>query len=358
MKRRRTFIIGAGVGLLLAATIIAGPGDRTGDRGPRGTLALRRTLSRLGYDVRRADDPPPPPATFILVADLRDSDGAAELQQWVEAGGRLVVADPESLALSLFGVGPEARIGALGPESLKPGCAAHPAAGVRRIVVRGGEASLGAADPSAIACFPARRGSFVVSVRAGDGEAIFLGGPSPLTNELLRRADNMAFAAGLADSRGPVVFGTPLPEGAPQAAPSGLWASLPTAAKAAVVQLVLALVLYALVRARRVGRAITESPRTPIPAGELVRATAQLLRSAKASGHASRLMRDHATRRVAARLGFGPSEAAGLARSRAGELGDKARDALTGADARTDDELIALGRTIEETRRDLEGASR
>lgn len=351
-RRKRWLIGGIFAAMLVAAALLGREG--TGERGPSGTLALKRMLTTLGYDVRTADAPPPAPATFVLITDFRDEDASARLQQWIESGGRLVVSDTEALIASLIGVAPAGRVGTLGPSALRPRCASPLAARVSRIFVEGGSPSISSREAEAVACFPARRGSFVVSARAGDGQLIVLASPSPLTNEFLRKGDNASFAVNLLDAGGPIVFGTPLPAGE-EAAGGGLWRSLPAIGRAAIVQLCLALLLFALVRARRIGRAIPEPPHAPIPAGELVRATGRLLRSAHATTHAARLMRDHLARRVATRLGYG---SAAMARQRAAELSQRAHDALNGPEPLDDTALIALGRELEQTRKEMEGADR
>jgi hypothetical protein len=354
MTRRKRWVLGGVLVAMFVAGALIGNREHTGERGPSGTLALKRMLTELGYDVRTADDPPPPPATFVLLTDFRDEEASARLQQWIDSGGRLVLADPEALIAGLVQVEPAGRVGTLGPARLHPSCVSPIAAHVSRLYVEGGAPSISSHDPTSIACFPASRGSFVVSARSGDGQVFVLANPSPLTNEFLRRGDNAMFAVNVLDAGGPIVFGAALPAGE-EAARGGLWQTLPPIAKAAVVQLVLAVVLFSLVRARRLGRAIPEAPRAPIPAGELVRATGRLLRSARATQHAARLMRDHLARRVAARLGYG---SAAMARSRAAELGEGARDALEGPEPLDDAALIALGRQLEETRKEMEGADR
>src|SRR5256885_16557038 len=67
--------------LVVAGVVLSGPsgGD---DRGPHGTLALRRYLASMGGTVRNADTPPDAPAVFVLLKDLRDAKQAGDLVSW------------------------------------------------------------------------------------------------------------------------------------------------------------------------------------------------------------------------------------------------------------------------------------
>ena len=192
-----------------------------------------------------------------------------------------------------------------------------------------------------------------------------LGGTSPLTNALLSEADNAAFALGVFGSGGPVVFGPATPPGS--AAAGGLWATLPLPARLVVIQIAIALVVFALVRARRFGKPLAERVPSPVPAGELVEAVGRLYRSSRASSFAGETLRRATLRRFRSRLGAGPelgtrmdreadealsSTLAQLSGSDAGRI----RRLLTGPGPAGDEELIALGQELEELRRRIEGS--
>lgn len=349
---RRSIVLLAGLAtLLVGAVILAGPRS-TSDTGPGGTLALRRLLRLAGRDVRAGATLPGPPGTFVLLADLRTEDQSAPILDWIREGGRLVLADPGSLLAGRLSVDPDREA----PSGrLRPGCAAPEVRGVGAIEALG-NAGLGGTSPAAVTCFVEGEGALLVVRDVGRGRAVVLGDVSPFTNELLRRADNAILALQTIPSDGPVVFGPPLPPGA--AAPGrGVWASLPLAARASIAQLVAALAVFALVRGRRFGHPVLEDPLAPIPAGELVRATGRLYRRARVTGFAGRELRramiGRLGRRVGAPSGSASELAALLARAGAGrerELGS----ILAGPDPTSDDELIALGREVEEVRRRVE----
>ncbi len=212
-------------------------------------------------------------------------------------------------------------------------------------------------------CFEGPGGPFQVVAPFGKGTIVLLGGRSPLENALFNRADNAAFAAGLVASRRVVRFGSAggLPPTQPEQ-PGSIWGALPAAAKAALIQLAVAAVAFALVRARRLGRPVEEAPISPIPAGELVRATSTLYRRGRAAAFSASLLRQGVEVGLRRRLGLARGS------SRHEVAGETAR--ITGRDEAEvlhlldegplsgDDELISLGRELEEVQRDVEATTR
>lgn len=305
----------------------------------------------MGRDVREGGAPPGQQGTFVLLVDLRDEAQATEVLDWVQGGGTLLLADPDSILLDALGVVPSEDV----PSGrLRPGCAVREVRGVAAVEAHG-RAGLTSVDPRGIGCFARNGAALVVARDVGRGRAVVLGDPSALSNELLGNSDNAIFAL-QAISKGPVVFGAPVPAGA--AAPrQGLWASLPLVARVCLAELALALMVFAAVRARRLGRPVPEAPLVPIPSGELVKATGRLLRIARATGYAGRELRramiGRLSRRAGAPAASGEELAALLARAGAGAEPDLVR-VLAGPEPRTDAELIALGREIERLRRRVE----
>ena len=370
--KRPWVVLGILAALIVAAGLLSGPsaGD---DAGPHGTLALRRYLGAMGLTVRKAATPPDGPGVFALLTDLRDADQAGDLVSWARAGGTLVVADPESETAAAAGVGTVGRVGhyAFGPAKLAPGCVTPEVAGVRTLAVDAGDSVL-ASGAGGVGCFPISEGAFEVTTPVGSGKVVVLGGISPLTNALLGKADNAAFATGVFAAGGPVVFGPPLPPGA--AGPKGLVGSLPAGARIVLFQIALAAVIFAFVRGRRFGRPTFEEIPSPLPSGELVHAVARLYRSARARAFAGDTLRRGTRRRLRSRLGLGPEPpAAGTGPPAAvpggaddvlsstvarlsGSHPEDVQRLLHGPGPATEEELIALGRELEELRRRVEGS--
>jgi uncharacterized protein DUF4350 len=340
---RRGILLGALLVALLAVGAILSVPQGTND-GPGGTLALERFLKGMGVDVRSGETPPER-GTFFLLHDLREASEAGALLSWVSGGGRLVVAQPDSEVLAAAGVTPSSPIGSRAPEVLRPGCVAPEAAGVEALAVDPREAGFSDLPPRAVGCFPGPSGEpFLVVVPRGSGEVVGLGGPSPLTNELLAAQKNAAWVLRLFPGDGPVVFGPPLPAGMGEG--RGLWGSLPAGAKAVAAVLMLAALLFAAARGRRLGRPVDEEPLTVIPASQLAHAAANLYRNARATGHAGGLLRGAAAWRLARRLGLPSADPGSVGDALARDGLPYGPEVLGGSGPRDDDELVALGEQV------------
>jgi hypothetical protein len=371
--RRPWALLAVLAALVVAVAVLSGPASGD-DRGPRGTLALRRYLAAMGLTVRSAATPPEGRGVFVLLTDLRDADQAGDLVSWAKGGGTLVVADPGSETAAAAGVGTVGRVGhyAFGPARLAPGCVSPEVVAVRTLAVDAGDSVL-ESEAGDVGCFPLTDGAFEVTVPMGDGKVVVLGGNSPLTNALIGKADNARWAVGVFGAGGPVVFGGALPPGV--AGPKGLGGSLPEAARVVLVQIALAAVAFAFVRGRRLGRPTLEEIPSPVPSGALVHAVARLYRSARARAFAADTLRRGMRRRLRSRLGLGPEPAGGggppggasfpagadeaLSSTVARLTGSRPDDVerlLHGPEPATEEELIALGRELEELRRRVEGS--
>jgi hypothetical protein len=120
--------------------------------------------------------------------------------------------------------------------------------------------------------------------------------------------------------------------------------------KGAVVQLGVAFLLYALWRARRLGRPVPEPQPVPLAASELVVAVGNLLQQAGRREQAGALLRADLRRRLAERLGLpldAPVEVvATTAAARTGLPVERLREALTPVPLARDDELVALSAEV------------
>jgi hypothetical protein len=345
--------------VLIATVVVSGPGPNAGT-GPQGTLALERLLARMGLRVEHADSPPAGAAAFVLFSDLRTTPQADALLNWARDGGTLVVADPSSAILSEAGFATDGNVGnySFGPATLRPGCAVPEAAGVRTLAVDAGDSVLDASDAGVTGCFPVSKATFELSEPMGSGRLVALGGMSPFTNALLLQDSNATFAVDLLGSAGgTVVFGSPAPPGA---VPAGTWASLPLVAKVVLIQILIALLAFAALRARRFGRPVAEHLPAPVPASELVDAVGRLYRSSRATAYAGDTMRHFTLRRLAARIGGGGSSApldpealSSTLAELSGRTPEDVHRLVAGPPPANDEELIALGRGLEELRQQI-----
>jgi hypothetical protein len=319
------------------------------------TLALRRFLSENGSDVRASDGPPSRSGSFVLVSDVRTPHQFAPILRWVEGGGRLIITDPDSPALASLGVGQGDRLGGIGTVPLAPGCPVPEAIGVDEIEADARDLSLFSTGPDAVACFVRPGGAYAIFINRGEGRVAIFGGISFVSNELLDHADNATLARRVFGD-GPVVFGPPAPPGGES---PGLWRLLPDAAQLVLIEVGIAAVLFAVSRARRLGKPVIEEPIAPIQAGELVRATAGLYRRARATAFCGSLLRRSARERLSPRIGASPeasSEVTARLVSASTRLPlDRVECAIGGPEPTSDDELLALAADLSVLTRDVEG---
>lgn len=363
MKRRRPRTAWALIALAVVAlltVVIAGPGPSS-EAGPGGTLALMRFLPEMGIRVHTAGRHPDT-GIFVLFADLRTSEQDSALLDWVRDGGTLIVADPRSAALPVAGINTPNLVG-LGSR-LRPGCVRPETAGIDQLSVEGSDSVLSTNAPGAIGCFPKNGGYFEISHPMGQGHLIALGGISPFTNAHLAQAGNASFAldlfgGGAAGGGGTVTFGDPAPPGTK---PASLWSTLPLVARIVLVQIMIAVVAYALLRARRFGKPAVEQLPAPVPASELVDAVGRLYRSSRATAFAGDQIRGFTLRRLNSVAGSGgafapidPEALSSTLASLSGRDPEAVRRLVTGPPPGSDEELIALGRELEELRRQVEG---
>ena len=133
-----------------------------------------------------------------------------------------------------------------------------------------------------------------------------LGGASVLVNQELGKADNAVLLASLlvpAEGTTVQVLRPPPPGGGD----AGLTDLIAPRVKLALWQLVVAFVLLALWRARRLGRPVPEPQPVQLPGSELVVAVGNLLQRARGRGQAAGLLTDDLRRSLAERLGLPPS---------------------------------------------------
>ena len=340
MRIRRWLVVGAALSGLAVLVLLT---PRNED--PDSTLALRRYLANLGHEVVERDGLPSANGTMVLLQDIRTPDEVEPILDWVDGGGQLVVADPDSEIVRMVGGSAAATLGWTGVQELEPSCVAPAVVGVERIVARATDRILVADDPALVTCFPVDGGGLLLTRGLGQGTVTLLGGSSAFTNALLPEAGNAVLAAGVAGAGSEVVLGPPTTT---VGAPTGIWDALPDGARAALIAIIVATVAFALVRARRLGGPPLEAPITPIPGSELVRAAARLYRRARVPAYAGNLMRHAALSRLSRRLGVVDSQEVATAVVRAsGMPRDRVEEILLGRQPRDDSELMALGADLE-----------
>ena len=338
-----------------------------GSPGPLGTKGLVEVLRELGGRVTvSADQPGTGTDVALLLSDNLTSDRRRGLLDWVGRGGTLVVADPGSGVTHVEPVG-STRIGLLNAE-IERRCAEPALADVGRVAAPGGIVfklpeggpGNGQGGPpgtaGARACFPRNRGAWLLIQPLGSGTVVRLGGASVLVNQELGKADNAVLLASLlvpVEGTTVQVLQPPLPGGGD----AGLGDLVAPRVRLALWQLVVAFVLLALWRARRLGRPVAEPQPVQLPGAELVVAVGNLLQRAKARGQAAGLLSDDLRRSLAERLGLPPSapadQVADAVAARAGIPRERVLRTLAQVNPRDEAELVALSQAVDSIRREV-----
>jgi hypothetical protein len=278
-------VLGLAVVVVLLLVAIGAPDERTnreldpGSTGPLGAKGVVLVLDELGADVEVTggglDDDVD---TALLLQDRLDEDATDEVEGWVERGGILVVADPAS---SLFRSGGEA------------GCpVAVDGVAVLDLGPGSGERERGAD------CF----GRGVTTTELGLGTLVSVADRQIFTNALLGEADNAVLAAALLVPTGTerVAFVA----GSAGSGEASLGDLLGRRVAQAIAELAVAFLLYALWRARRLGRAVVEPQPVAIAGSELVAAVGRLQEGRHRPDEVVETVRSDLLRTIERRLGI------------------------------------------------------
>jgi hypothetical protein len=367
----RGWLVGAVLAAVTVAGVLAlgrGPNDRPLDprsHGRLGTSALVALAGELGADVAIADRVPDldddgGPDVIVLLSDLLDADQAAALETWVDEGGRLVVTDPGS-GFAPPGAGGFASIDQLDTAGMAARCRIDALEGID---VGGVEPRNGGVlyvrDPGASGCIDdGPNASYIVADERGEGTVVAIGGSGLVVNAALAEGENAAVVGALvAPEVGTTV--AVLEPGALAAGSGGdrsLADLVPDGVKRAILQLAVAFAIFAVWRARRLGRPVPEPQPVAVAGSELVAAVGNLLDRTRSPVHAAELLRADLRRFLADHLGLPadspPEVLATVAADRTGV--DEARLLWAlGPQPITDDAgLVTLARTIDSIREEV-----
>jgi hypothetical protein len=355
-----------GVALVVA---VAGRGAEEGNPldpaspGPLGTKGLVEVLRGLGGRVTvSAGQPGTGTDTALLLSDDLTPQRRQGLLDWVRRGGTLVVADPSSGVTRVEPAG-STRFGLLDAE-IERRCAVPALRDAERVAAPGGvvfeipegQGAPGNRPDATQACFPRNDGAWLLVQPLGGGTVVRLGGASALVNQELGEADNAVLLASLlvpVEGTAVQVLQPPLPGGGT----AGLGDLIAPRVRLALWQLVVAFVLLALWRARRLGRPVAEPQPVQLPGAELVVAVGNLLQRAKGRGQAAGLLTDDLRRSLAERLGLPPStpadQVADTVAERTGIPRERVLRTLTRTTPRDEAELVALSQAADTIRREV-----
>jgi hypothetical protein len=355
---RRPLAIGIGVAIaLVVVAVLAGQGGSgegaplsPSSTSPDGLRGLVLLMESFGADVRTNQRVPDAGVRFALLArDGLDQQGRDDLRSWVRGGGTLVVADPDS-PLTTFSSDERG-----GFTLVRGHCDLAGLNGADRIEIGG--LNKGSLDVLGglryrvgdnLSCFGDGTTAYVVETRLGSGTILSVGAPNLFTNAFLADEDDSVLAMRLLQPDGaePVAVLSP---GAPGSGRTTLLDLVPDRVIQAVVQVGIAFLIYALWRARRLGRPVVERQPVAIAGSQLVQAVGALEQRTHATDRAAAAMRHDVRRLVSERYGLAPrSPATTLANVVSERTGlDLARVAAALNDTPVPDERALLALTYE-----------
>jgi hypothetical protein len=272
--------------------------------GPEGSRALAQLLRDRGVDVHRTRALPPPGATgtvLVAGAQLLSEAQLTWLSSW-GAGRHVVLVEPPDV--TALGATVEADR-APPVRSHQPGCDLD-------VAETAGSARMGgttySVDGDAVTCYAAAGRPTLVQVRRGDTAVTLLGAGDFLTNEHLDDDGNAALAIGLLSDDPVVHWVLPSPFGPPEEADSdqAIGELLPDRIGWLTLQLLVAGVVAALWRGRRLGPVVAERLPVVVRAAEAVEGRARLYAAGQARGRAAELLRTGTRDRLVRALALAP----------------------------------------------------
>ena len=326
---------------------------------PTGFKALALILDRVGADVETLTTPQSPDVDTLLIAvDNLDEATASSVRQFVEEGGRVLLADPGGA------ITPRARpAGSAGAGFVQPTlpreCDEPALAGVERIAP--GAAPLFVVPEGAQGCFGRDEAAWLIIEPVGEGTLISAGSPDFLTNYLIGEHDNAPLAVALLAPEPGTRVGILRPGFAPAGGATTLTDLIPRGLVAAALQLSVAFGIVVLWRARRLGKPVREPQQVQLAGSELVVAVGNLYQRTGARARAAELLRNDFRSDLAHRLGVPVDLAAGeladIAAARTPAARDAVLQALTPAPVHADAELVALAQRLESLRESIGAAA-
>ncbi|HEY5199884.1 MAG TPA: DUF4350 domain-containing protein, partial [Acidothermaceae bacterium] len=201
-------------------------------------------------------------------------------------------------------------------------------------------------------CYPDGGDGFALVTFATSGHQVtLLSDGTPLMNSSLGNDGNAALALGLLDTHADVVWLVP-----PQIAPvsssgnASVESLLPSRLKLAFLQLVIAVIIIAIWRGRRLGRLVPEDLPVVVRQSETVRGRSRLYRRSHSLNTAADALRDGTRDRLGHRLGLGPRPQPGaLVQAVAARVGQPAAQVealLYGSTPADDLTLVTLAQAL------------
>lgn len=298
----------AAIAIALAALRPSGSPERLDPTSPKqdGTRALAEILRRHGTPVTVArhagQAADASTAGSVLVVTRTERLTAADLDRLRGTQGDLLLVQPgrdvlEALAPAVRAAGPSFA------ETAVPDCALPAATLAGRVAFR--ESQTYETPSGATGCYKADGWPRLVQVQAAGRTVTVLGSASFLTNQHLEEEGDAALAMNLAGARASVVWLIPgMPPSGANGGDESLTDLVPSRVWLFFLELVVAVLLVALWRARRLGPVVAEALPVAVRSAETVEGRARLYRASRARDRAADALRAGARERIVPLLGL------------------------------------------------------
>ena len=356
--RRSRVLIGAAVVLVLGAIVVALGSGKSGTAldprsyTPSGSHALSVLLGQRGVHVVRetnvatAEQLAVKGTTLVVVSpQLLSTD---ELSTIASSHADLVVVGAGLDEIQALGL-PLATQPDDGNTLRSPSCSLPTATVAGSAQLPGGGYTV---PNGGQGCYPDGDGFAVVTFETSGHQVTLLSDGLPLMNSSLGNDGNAALALGLLDTHADVVWLVP-PQIAPASSSGGnasVQSLLPSRLKLAFLQLVIAVIIIAIWRGRRLGRLVPEDLPVVVRQSETVRGRSRLYRRSRSLDTAADALREGTRDRLGHRLGLGPRpQPAALVQAvtaRAGQPAAQVASLLYGSTPADDLTLVTLAQAL------------
>jgi hypothetical protein len=338
--------------------------DSAGQQGTRALVEITRqhgTPVTVARSVSAASDALSGQPDSVLVIARTERLTATDLTTLRALPGDRLLLEPTGDTLDALAPGVRAQGGTSGV--LSPGCPLPAAVQAGPVSLFG--AQVYEAPATAMACYSDGGRPSLVRLPVNGADVTVLGSGGLFTNERLTEEGNAALGMNLLGARSGVVWLLPDPPPPGAATHKSFGQLVPFGVKLAVLQAVIAVVLVALWRARRLGPVVTEPLPVVVRSAEAVEGRARLYRSRRARDRAATALRAGALERLTALLGLPKAAAsdpgmageiiAGIA-AHTGEPHAAIGAALYGPPPTDDVELVRLSDHLDELERQVRSA--
>lgn len=268
-----------------------------------GTVTVARTADAAARAAR---------TDSVLVVVRTERLGPAQLTRLRGAPGDLLLVEPTAEALRILApqVRPATRSAA---EFAEPDCAVPAVAPAGRVEF-GRSATYEVTSASSatplLGCYFDEEFARLVQQRDGLRTVTVVGSGTPFTNAKLESEGNAALALNLAGARSSMVWFMPgVPEPADEAGDESFFGLVPFGVRLAVLQLLIAVLLVAVWRARRLGPVVAEPLPVAVRSAETVEGRSRLYRAHQARDRAADALRSGTRERLVPLLGMPRSAA-------------------------------------------------